>query len=128
MRTALGVVAGYVVFAFSTLVLFLLSGRDPHAGATLSFLIGRVVYGIGFAAVAGLLAGRIARDRHRVAALSLALVIAAGAVVSIMERPDDASTLAQLAVLVLMAPAALVGDWLGAAWAERHETRSRPHS
>ncbi len=121
MRIALGVVAGYVLFAFSTLVLFLLGGRDPHAAATLSHLLGRVLYGIASAAVAGLLAGRIAGERHRLAALSLSLVIAAGAVVSIMERPDDASTMAQLAVLVLMAPAALLGDWLGA-WARRHET------
>jgi hypothetical protein len=128
VRIALGVVAGYVVFAFSTLVLFLLTGRDPHAAATLSFLLGRVLYGITFAVVAGLLAGRIARDRHRIAALSLALVIAAGAVVSIMERPDDASTVAQLAVLLLMAPAALLGDWLGAAWTTRHETGARPRS
>ena len=128
MRIALGVVAGYVVFAFSALVPFLLTGRDPHAAAALSSLLGRVLYGVAFAAVAGLLAGRIARERHRIAALCLALVIAAGAVVSIMERPDDASTLAQLAVLVLMAPAALLGDWLGAIWATRHETGSRPGS
>lgn len=113
MRTALGVLAGYILFAFSASALYVVTGRDPHAAASASFLVGRVAFGVAVAALAGLLAGRIARERHRVAALSLALVIAAGAVVSMMERPDVATLWTQMAAVLLMAPAAVAADWLG---------------
>ena len=112
MRTAIGVIAGYVLFAFSAALLYAVAGVQPDAAQTGSFLLLRVAFGVAVAAGAGILAGRVARERHRLAALSLALVIAAGAVVTLMERPDITTLWIQLAAVLLMAPAAVAGDWL----------------
>lgn len=112
MRTALAVLAGYALFAFSAAALYVVTGLEPGPGAPAGFLVGRVAFGIVIAGLAGILAGRIARERHRLAALSLALVIAAGAVVTLMERPDVTTLWIQVAAVLLMAPAAVAGDWL----------------
>lgn len=112
MRTALGVIAGYVVFAFSAALLYAVTGLEPGPSGPASLVVLRVAFGVGVAAAAGMLAGRIARERHRLAALSLALVIAAGAVVTLFERPDITTLWIQVAAVLLMAPAAVAGDWL----------------
>ncbi len=127
MTTALGVVAGYVVYWLAILVLYAVAGREPHAAGSLGFLAGSTVLRMGFAAAGGLVAARIAGPRHRTAVLSLALVLAAGAVVSLMERPDVASRWPQLAGLLLVAPSPLGADWLRQALARSRPTeRSSP--
>ncbi|HKK26869.1 MAG TPA: hypothetical protein VKB18_02185 [Gemmatimonadota bacterium] len=112
MRTALAVLAGYALFAFSAAALYVVTGLEATPAASTGFVVGRVAFGIVVAALAGVIAGRIARERHRLAALSLALVIAAGAVVTLMERPDVTTLWIQIAAVLLMAPAAVAGDWL----------------
>jgi hypothetical protein len=43
VRSVLAVIAGYVVFALSAILLFRLSGRDPHAPAEIGFVLVTVV-------------------------------------------------------------------------------------
>jgi hypothetical protein len=128
MRTALGVVAGYLLFGFAALVLYALGGHDAHAATSLAYLAGSVAFRIFFAALGGFVSGRIAGERHRTAALSVALVIAAAAVVSMMERPDLGSMEPQLAELLLVAPAAVLGDWLGNARRSRQAANRAGHA
>jgi hypothetical protein len=68
-----------------------------------------------FALIAGFLTAHIAGRRPSTHAAVVALLIATGAVVSLMLRPGDGRGWAQLAALLLMAPAA----WIGGALARR---------
>ena len=62
MRTILAVVAGYVIFAVSAVLLFHLTNIDPHSPATIGFEALTIAYGLAFAFVSGFVAGRIGRD------------------------------------------------------------------
>ena len=48
MRTVIAVIAGYVIFAASAVLLFNLTGHDPHAVASGQFMMVSIVYGMAF--------------------------------------------------------------------------------
>jgi hypothetical protein len=60
LRSILGVVMGYAVFAASGFALFQLTGQPPHGEAPVPFMIGAVAYGVAFALLGGYLSGWIA--------------------------------------------------------------------
>lgn len=111
-RGLLGVLAGYIIFAGSALLLFFISRHDPHAPASLPFLIFSVVYGMVFALLAGYLAAAIAGRGGMLYAMGVAIAIAAGALVSLMARPGKGAIWSQLAALLLMAPASVLGGYV----------------
>jgi len=115
LRSMGSVAAGYLVFAGSAALLFQLSGQEPHAPSSAAFKIGSIVWGCGFALIAGFLTAHIAGRRPSTHAAAVALLIVAGAVVSLLARPVDAALWSQVAALLLMAPAA----WLGGVLARR---------
>ncbi|HEY7058210.1 MAG TPA: hypothetical protein VH458_16855 [Vicinamibacterales bacterium] len=108
LRSAGAVAAGYLVFASSAVLLFQLSGRQPHASATPAFEVVTVIWGIVFALIAGWLTARIAVRRPTTHAAVLAALIALGALISLLTSPGGAIW-TQVAALLLMAPAALAG-------------------
>jgi hypothetical protein len=111
-RGLLGIVAGYIIFAGSAVLLFLISRHDPHAPASSGFLVFSVVYGIVFAFLAGYVAAAIAGLGGMLYAMGVAIAIAAGALVSLIARPGKGAIWSQVAALLLMAPAALVGGYV----------------
>lgn len=111
MQTFLAVVAGYLIFAGSAVLLFQLTKVDPHSPAALGFEVLTIVYGLGFASLGGFLAGKIARRMDLGCGIALALVIALGATVSMIGRPGAGALWTQTAALLLFAPASLAGDW-----------------
>jgi hypothetical protein len=119
LRSVGSVAAGYFMFAASAVLLFQMSGRDPHAEAPLAFKAATVIWGAVFALVAGWLTARIAGRRPATHAAVLAGVIALGAIVSMVTGPGDAMW-SQIAAAVVMAPCA----WLGGVIAERRRVRS----
>ena len=116
LRSVGAVFAGYVVFAFSALLVFQLSGRDPHASAPLAFQIGAIVWGAVFAMVGGWLAAHISVRRPALHGAIVAVVIAVFALVS-MVADSRGARWSQLAAIVVMAPCA----WLGGALAARRK-------
>ena len=74
-RTVLGIIAGDIISVGSTLLLFYLARVDPHAPATPRFMALSIVYGIGFALLAGFVAGLISRRPDLVTGLLLACVV-----------------------------------------------------
>jgi hypothetical protein len=112
MRTFLAVVAGYLIFAVSAVLLFHLTNVDPHSPADLGFKAFTMVYGLAFAFLSGFVAGRIARRTDLVSGIALALVIAMGATISMIARPGAGALWTQTAALLLFAPASLAGDWI----------------
>jgi len=117
VRSVGAVVAGYFVFAASAVLVFQLTGRDPHAAAPLSFKIASIIWGAVFALVAGFLAGHVSPRRPATHAAVVAAVIAAGALVSLIADRSGAHW-SQVAAIVLMAPCA----WLGGRLAAKEET------
>jgi hypothetical protein len=108
-RSAAAVVGGYAIFALSAVALFQLSGRDPHAPQPLWFEIVAVLYGMGFAALGGFFAARIAPNRALLHAGIMAIVLAVGAGISLAASPGAGAKWSQWAALVLMAPSAHLG-------------------
>jgi hypothetical protein len=112
-RHVVAVIAGYLVFALLSIALFALSHRDPHVAQDWVFKAFSIVYGILAAVLAGYLAGAIGGGgRPMVHARTLALAIAAVAIVSLLGRPGGGAVWTQLAAILLFAPCALLGGWL----------------
>jgi len=112
MRAFLAVVAGYLIFAGSAVLFFRLSHVDPHSSAAIGFEALAIVYGLAFASLSGFVAGKLARRTDLVCGIALALVIALGATVSMIARPDAGALWTQTAALLLFAAASLAGDWI----------------
>ena len=120
VRSVLAVLIGYLLFAASAAVLFRVTGQEPHAPASLLFMLGSVLYGVVFAALGGYLAARFAPRRPELHAAAVAGLIALGAAASLVARPGAGSAWSHLAALLLMAPAA----WLGGYWRARATARN----
>jgi hypothetical protein len=110
VRTAIGIIVGDLIFIGSAGLLFYLSRVDPHGPASLGFMAFSIAYGVGFALVAGFVAGLISRRRDLITGMILTLIIAVPALISMVTSPG--ALWSQASALVLMAPAGLVGDWI----------------
>jgi nitrate/nitrite transporter NarK len=106
LRSAASVLAGYLVFAGSAVLLFQLTGRDPHAPQDLAFTVLTVMYGILFAWLGGRLAARLSSSHPSRHAGLVAAMIALGATISLIASPGAGATWSQWSALLLMAPCA----------------------
>lgn len=111
LRSIGSVAAGYFIFAASAILLFQMSGRDPHANAPLAFKAATIIWGAVFALVAGWLTARIAGRQPTTHAAVLAGVIALGAIVSMITGPGG-DKWSQIAAAVVMAPCAWLGGFV----------------
>jgi len=111
-RSVFAVIAGYLVFGLSAVLLFQVAGVDPHADTRLGFKVFSVVYGVVFALGAGWLSARLAPGRPLLHAAIVAGVIAVAASVSLVGM--SGAKWSQASALLLMTPAALIGGRLGA--------------
>jgi hypothetical protein len=110
MLRSVGVVlVGYLPFGISAVLLFKLTGRDPHAPAPVGFMLLSTLYGMAFANLSGYLAARLAGRRPLSHAIAVTGIIALGALLSIVLRPVGGAVWSQLAALILMAPSASLG-------------------
>jgi ABC-type transport system involved in multi-copper enzyme maturation permease subunit len=112
MRSFLSIVAGYLVFSITAVLLFRISGVNPHQSPTMEFIIGSIVYGVFFAGLGGYVSAAIARRKELTHALVVAGIIAVIAIVSIILAPKEGVLWSELATLLLMAPAAGLGGYL----------------
>ncbi len=111
-RTILGILLGDIVFAAGSALLFYAAKVDPHAPAEMRFIALSTLAGIVLALAGGFIAGWIGRRADLISGMILAVIIAGGAIASMIGRPGQGAIWSQLAALLTMAPAALVGDWL----------------
>lgn len=110
MRSIGAIGAGYIVFAISAVVLFQAAGQSPDAHASTAFKIGSTLYGCLFALIGGMLAVRLAPRRPASHAVAVAILIAAGAMASLVYHGSEpVSRWSQIAALTLMAPCAAIG-------------------
>jgi hypothetical protein len=114
LRAFLAVLVGYLIFGFSAVLLFQLAHVDPHQQPGIGFMIGSTVYGVVFAIAAGFTAAHIAGKRKLLNAGVVACIIALLALVSIFAQPGLPSYWSQIAAIVFMAPASILGGWIRA--------------
>src|SRR3954465_6080541 len=108
MRSAVAVIVGYVIFAISAVLLFQISGQKPHGVVSSQFMMLSIIYGMLFAAIGGFVAETIARrpgpERRDAqvfkAAIALAVVIAVGAIVSILMTPSTEARWSQWSAII----------------------------
>jgi uncharacterized membrane protein YfcA len=111
MRSVVGVVVGYLIFALPAALLFQLSGQNPHGVVSRQFMITSIVCGMVFAALGAWVAEKIAKNPWK-PAVALAVVIGVGAVVSMATTPSTEPRWSQWSAIFLIAPSALIGGWL----------------
>ncbi len=116
IRSIVAVIAGYFVFAVSAVLLFSITGRDPHDNAPAWFLITSIVYGGVFAAIGGYLSAVIAKRNQFLHAGLVTIVIGSGALISLLSKPGKGAIWSQLSALLIMAPSAMIGGYL---WARK---------
>jgi hypothetical protein len=114
MRHIAAVLAGYLVFAVLSVALFALSHRDPHVAQDSVFVAFSIAYGVLAAVLSGYLAALIGRHHPLSHARTLAVAIAAVAIVSLLARPGAGSTWSQLLAILIFAPSTILGGWLRA--------------
>ena len=107
VRSAVAVVAGYLVFAASSVLLFRLAGVDPHAAAPPgTFVVGAIIYGIAFAALGGFITATLAPRKPFLHSAVLASLIWMIALVSLVLQFRTGSIWSELATVFLISPAA----------------------
>ena len=109
VRKILSVIAGYLVFAVSSALLFILSGKPPHEAAPLRFKLITLIYGLFFAVLAGLVVQLIARQQNLFLNYILALVIFLLAMISLLTSGGNHWT--QLMAMFIFAPVSIAGGY-----------------
>jgi hypothetical protein len=104
-----GIVLGYVIFAFTAVVVFAIPARDPHSAADPAFMVGAIGAGIIAAIAGGYLGAAVARGSERAAGVVIAIIIAGAALISLFVQPGEGARWSQLAALLLMSPSAFLG-------------------
>lgn len=109
-RNILGVFVGYFIFAIGAVMLFRLSGIDPHADVGLTTKALVIGCGAVFAFAGGFVGKMIAATRSMVVNVVLALIMAGFAAVSFFMSAGEHYT--QVAAIFLFAPLSLLGGVL----------------
>lgn len=109
LRTISGIILGYLLFALSAVVLFRVTRHDPHVPATIAFEVSAIVYGMLFALAAGYLGTWLAGRRDLLVAWIIAVIMAAGAVASMVAKGIGWSP---MTALLFMVPAEVIGGYV----------------
>ena len=112
IRSVLAVLIGYLLFAISGAAWFRLSGLDPHSVASPLFILGSILYGVFFSAIGGYVAATLGKRFPTEHSLAVATLIAALGAASLLAEAGKGAVWTQLSVLLIIAPAAMLGGYL----------------
>ena len=110
IRNILGVIVGYLIFAVSAVLLFQISGQNPHGETTASFMIFVILYGAVFVTIGGFVAKIIAGGKSLLTNYVLAAIMAGFAAFSMLATSGNHYT--QIAAVFLFAPLTILGGFL----------------
>jgi len=109
LRSIGAMVTGYILLGVAAELLFHFSGYNPHAPASVSFIVLTAIYGFFSAALAGYVAARIAGRLVLWHGAVLACLVALVALLSLLAELGTGSIWSQLVALLFMAPAVMIG-------------------
>jgi zinc transporter ZupT len=107
LKQVLGFITGYAIFAVASLVLFKLSGHDPHQKATNTFILLTAIYGAVFSFLSGLVTPLLAKAKALTLNYILAIIIAGFALFSLLY--SEGSHWTQVLTIIIFAPVSLLG-------------------
>jgi len=107
LRNIIATILGYAVFVISAVLLFQLSGVNPHGETSQSFKILTILYGMSFSFLGGWLAQLISKSNRLTINYFLAGIIAGFAAFSLFKSTGNHYS--QYAAIFLFAPASLMG-------------------
>jgi uncharacterized membrane protein len=110
-REVVAGIAGFAFFNLASILLFVLSGYDPHAEVARSFQVASIVAGVVFGVISGLIIAMISPINSLRPAMVVALLVAVFAILSLLTSGSGEGW-SQLAAIVLMAPAIVAGTRL----------------
>jgi hypothetical protein len=127
-RSVFAVIAGYLVFGLSAVLLFQVAGVNPHAGTSLGFGLFSLFWGVAFAIGAGFFAARLAPCRPLCHAGVVATLVAVAAMASLVGA--SGAKWSQIAALFLTTPAVVLGGWVAGEQqtSKTHDERGSPRS
>ena len=102
------VIVGYLIFGLSAAVLFAVTGVDPHAPASTTFMVASTIYGMTFAALGAFVATRLAPSNPHIHAFVVAGLIDLSAIISLVAQPGEGSMWSQIATIAFMSTAAIL--------------------
>ena len=106
IRNIFSVVAGYLVFALSSIMLFTLTSHKPHEQATIVFKLITIGWGLFFSGLAGYVVQWIGKTQSITLNFSLAIIIFVLAATSMLLSKGSHWT--QLFAMFIFAPASLI--------------------
>jgi len=109
LRAIAGIIVGYLIFAVPSFLLFRITGHDPHAPASVALEVSAILCGVVFALLGGYMGTTISGRSAWWVSLTIAGILASGAIASLIATGMSWSP---VAALICMAPAVLVGGWL----------------
>jgi hypothetical protein len=110
IRNILSVIAGYLIFAVSSVLLFTLKSHKPHGDASTTFKIATIIYGVFFSVIAGFVVQLIAKQKTLTLNYILALVIFLFAAISLITATGTHWT--QLSAMLIFAPVSVLGGYI----------------
>lgn len=109
LRVIAGIIIGYLIFAVPSYLMFRPTHVDPHAPASPAFEATAGILGMILALLAGYQGTVISRRSTMWIALTIAVILAAGAISKMVAIGVNWSP---IAALIGMVPAAVAGGWL----------------
>jgi hypothetical protein len=119
LRSVGAVIVGYLLFAIPAYAYFQITGQAPHQDAPPAVMLASAAVGVAAACLGGYTAAALAGRRPSTHGVAVALVIAVGAIASLVSTLGHGAIWSQLSALILMAPSAAIG---GAIRARQHTT------
>ncbi len=107
IRKILSIILGYAIFVITSLVLFRISGQNPHSNPEIGFVVLTVIYGAVFSFIAGFSTQLIAKTRNLKINYVLAIIIAGFATFSLFKSQGNHWT--QLLAIFIFAPTSILG-------------------
>jgi hypothetical protein len=109
LRSVAAVAAGYLIFGLGTAALFAFGGQNPRVLPSTATIVLFTACGAALAFLGGYFAALVASQREALHAAALAALIGVIALVSLALDWSRGSVWTELAVLVAMVPAAVIG-------------------
>ncbi|PWB23672.1 hypothetical protein [Flavobacterium sp. HTF] len=107
LKRILGVIAGYAIFVISSVLLFRVSGVNPHSDSSQLFMILTFVYGTVFSFIGGLITQVISKTGNLKVNYVLFIIMAGFATFSFFNSSGSSWT--QLLAIFVFAPVSVLG-------------------
>lgn len=116
IRQILAVIAGYAIFVISSVLLFRVSGINPHSDASQLFMVLTFVYGTIFSFISGLVTQVISKTKNLKINYILFIIMGSFAAFSLFKSSGSSWT--QLLAIFIFAPVSVLGGYF---WIRRNK-------